>query len=172
MATRGVLTLVSQGAHDGSAAPGNAEQGTPCEFTLDESALTWQPTEGSSAGERNGRFVLLDALTIARETPETFTLACDDGERFTIQAPSEGECTMWFKAISRGIHEAKGEEEEEENEDDGDFKEEKEEEKEESETNNSEENLDIGCNQFIYFIFIYFLFYFLKHHTMTFMYRS
>ena len=163
MATCGVLTLIpshlSQSQRDSSTAPEDAEQDTPCMFTLDESALTWQPTEGAAAGKRNGRFMLLDTLAITRETPEIFILACDDGEEFTVQAPSEGECTMWFKAISRGICEAKGEEYEEMDDDDGDDEKEEEEEEEEEKNDEFDETFNMDCTLFqftlLYFNYIH-----------------
>lgn len=168
MATCGVLTLLSssssssssQSKRDGSIAPEDAEQDTPCMFTLDESALTWQPTDGAAAGERNGRFMLLDTLAITREAPDTFTLTCDDGEQFTVQAPSEGECAMWFKAISRGICEAKGEEYEEEEEKRDDYDE-------------DNEIFDTECN-LIHLILILFTISICKSQllTMTLEYRS
>lgn len=119
MTTSGVLTLVSQGTADGSPTPdNNNEQGVPCTFTLDDSAITWQSEAGAASGSRDGRFLLLDALEITRTAPDTFVLTYD-GEQHTVRAQSESECTMWFNAISRGIHEARGDEESNEEEREG-----------------------------------------------------
>lgn len=118
MTISGTLTLVPRDTKNEDHSPDNGEQNTQCTFTLDDSALTWQPAE--AAGKRDGRFLLLDTLKITREGPETFTLLCEDGEQFTVLAPSENECAMWFRAISRGICEARGEEYEEQD-DENDF---------------------------------------------------
>ena len=108
MTTSGVLTLVSQGAAGGSPTPNDSsEQGVPCTFTLDDSAITWQSEAGAASGSRDGKFLLLDTLEITRTAPDTFVLIHDD-EQYTVRAQSEGECTTWFNAISCGIHEARG----------------------------------------------------------------
>ena len=110
MATSGVLTLVSQGAAGGSPSD-SSEQGVPCTFTLDDSAITWQSEAGAASGSRDGKFLLLDTLEITRTAPDTFVLMHDD-EQYTVRAQSEGECTTWFNAISCGIHEARGDDDE------------------------------------------------------------
>ena len=69
--------------------PSNSESGMSCTFTLDESALSWQPDAGIASGCRDGMFLLLNIVEITHMVLDTFTLT-HDSEQYTMRAGSEG----------------------------------------------------------------------------------
>ena len=95
--------------------PSNSENGVPCTFTLDESALSWQPEAGIALGCRDGMFLLFNIVEITHTVLDTFTLT-HDSEQYTMRAGPEGKCTSWLNVMSHVICEARDDCGSEENE--------------------------------------------------------